>query len=193
MSNLYLGLIIFTILIASCENSEMLDADHNRGSAYQLPLDEYEVSQDFGNFNTWANRYHSGEDVIGEAGTPVYAIADGIISYSGSVSGYGWLITIDHYNPSVYSLYGHISTRRWKKTDGGVRKGDLIGYLGDGDEISDVISWMPPHLHFGIRDGSRSDYPGDSSDRRWTAGYTYAYPTDLGWHDPYDFLQVRIQ
>jgi PKD repeat protein len=161
-------------------------------ASFRFPLNEYVVSQDFGNFYGPANRYHAGEDVIGTPGTPVYAIADGSISHSGWILGYGWAMTIDHQSPEVYSLYGHLSTRRWKKTSGGVTRGELIAYLGDGDEISGLVDWLEPHLHFGIRRGSRYEYPSNASDNRWTAGYTYAYPTELGWLDPTDFIQEHI-
>ena len=36
-------------------------------------------------------QYHATEDYHRPAGTPVYAIADGRISYSGKAGGYGWL------------------------------------------------------------------------------------------------------
>ena len=155
-------------------------------------MDGYVVTQEFGVINQYAGRYHCGEDLDGDPGTPVYAIADGHISHSGQILGYGWLITIDHDDPRIYSLYGHVSTRRWKKREGEVKKGELIAYLGDGDEISGIFSWLQPHLHFGIRRGSRFNYPTDTTDYRWTAGFTHRYPTELHWLDPSDFLEENI-
>ena len=70
-------------------------------------------------------KHHTAEDSFAPAGTPVYAIGDGIISYSGKARGYGWLIIIDHPVENVYSLYGHLSTSRWKKSSGKVKKGEL--------------------------------------------------------------------
>lgn len=35
--------------------------------------------------------YHAAEDILQPAGTAVYAIADGTVSYSGPRDGYGWL------------------------------------------------------------------------------------------------------
>jgi len=148
------------------------------------------VDLDFGVFSEDLGRYHAGEDVYDEAGTPVYAMAEGTISYSGYAYGYGYLITIDHPDLDVYSLYGHLSTRRWKKTEGTVNKGELIAYLGDEDENTGGNYTVPPHLHFGIRKGSRYDYPGDASDNRFTAGWTYTHPANLGWMDATDFINV---
>ncbi len=79
--------------------------------------------------------FHAAEDYKRPAGTPVYAMADGRVSFSGTAGGYGWLIIIDHPQFNLYSLYGHLSPSRWKLPSGEkVKKGDLIAYLGDPDE-----------------------------------------------------------
>ncbi|UCE07964.1 MAG: T9SS type A sorting domain-containing protein, partial [bacterium] len=69
----------------------------------------------------------------------------------------------------------------------------LIAYLGDEDENTGGNYTVPPHLHFGIRRGSRYDYPGDASDNRFTAGWTYTHPANLGWMDPTDFINVTTE
>ncbi|MGB2959330.1 MAG: M23 family metallopeptidase [Bacteroidota bacterium] len=149
-----LGLGLVLIIAAGCSKDESTPAESSFPSpvTFRFPLDDYVVEQDFGVWNDWAERFHAGEDAEGDSGTAVYAAADGEISHSGWILGYGWLITINHQNPRVCTLYGHLSTRRWKLEGGSVKKGDLIAYLGDGDEISGVIQYMPPHLHFGIRE-----------------------------------------
>ena len=48
-------------------------------------------------------RYHAAEDYYQPAGTPVYAMADGQVSFSGPMDGYGWLIIIDHPQANLYS------------------------------------------------------------------------------------------
>jgi len=123
--------------------------------------------------------HHAGEDSFAPAGKPVYAIGDGIISFSGKMHGYGWLIIIDHPVENVYSLYGHLSTKRWKKSPGEVKQGELIGYLGDPEECYTMHS----HIHFGMRMGQKADYP-MSGDARWQAGYTHSRPELLGWFQP---------
>lgn len=156
-----------------------------------FPLDTYFVIQEFAAVNrSFGNRYHAAEDAHGEGGTPVYAIADGVVSFSGEALGYGWLIAIDHPVHDVYSLYGHLSARRSKIAEGAVRKGDLIGYLADDDEDGSGGSYPDwgPHLHFAVRSGSRADYPSTGDDDRWMAGYTYAHPTTHEWLDPSDFV-----
>ena len=130
-------------------------------------------------------KYHAAEDSYSPPGTPVYAMADGKISFSGRMGGYGWLIIIDHPQANLYSLYGHLSPSRWRLMSGtDVKKGDLIAYLGDDDENggSKEIP-LDPHIHFGIRAGQRADYP-KKDDWRWMAGWIRLCPQDLGWLQP---------
>jgi len=127
---------------------------------------------------------HAAEDYLGPPGTPVYAFADGEISFSDPAGGYGWLITIDHPQANLYSLYGHLSPSRWQAEPGPVSKGELIGYLGDSDENGGSSEQpLTPHLHFGIRAGQRSGYPG-SGEWRWQAGWIAICPQDSGWLQP---------
>jgi murein DD-endopeptidase MepM/ murein hydrolase activator NlpD len=131
-----------------------------------------------------AREYHAAEDYFLPAGTPVYAIADGNISFSGPMGGYGWLIIIDHPQANIYSLYGHLSPSRWRLESGPVEKGDLIAYLGDPDENGGSPAQpLITHLHFGIRAGQRTDYPG-MGEWRWQAGWIKPCPQDLGWLQP---------
>jgi murein DD-endopeptidase MepM/ murein hydrolase activator NlpD len=133
-------------------------------------------------------KYHAAEDYFLPAGTPVYVIADGIVSFSGPMGGYGWLIIIDHPQANIYSLYGHLSPSRWRLESGSVKKGDLLAYLGDPDENGGSAEQpLRPHLHFGIRAGQRTDYPG-MGEWRWQAGWIRLCPLDVGWLQPSGFI-----
>ncbi len=129
--------------------------------------------------------FHAAEDYERPAGTPVYAMADGRISFSGTAGGYGWLILIDHPQANLYSLYGHLSPSRWKLASGTeVKRGDLIAYLGNPDENGgSAESPLEPHLHFGIRAGQTADYP-SRGEWRFMAGWIRPCPQDLGWRQP---------
>jgi len=130
------------------------------------------------------HKYHAAEDYAFPPGTPVYAMADGNVSYSGLMEGYGWLIIIDHPQANLYSLYGHLSPSRWSIDPEPVEKGQLIGYLGDEDENGgSVDNPLVAHLHFGIRAGQRADYPG-YSEWRWQAGWIKPCPQSVGWLQP---------
>jgi hypothetical protein len=135
--------------------------------------------------------YHAAEDYLSPPGTPVYAIADGRVSYSGSREGYGWLIIVDHPQANLYSLYGHLSPSRWQIDKGAVQQGDLLGYLGDPDENGGSAEQpLRPHLHFGLRAGQRSDYP-TGGEWRWQAGWITPCPSDVGWLEPSRVLTAQ--
>jgi murein DD-endopeptidase MepM/ murein hydrolase activator NlpD len=136
--------------------------------------------------------YHAAEDYLRPAGTPVYAMAEGMISFSGPMRGYGWLIIIDHPQANLYSLYGHLSPSRQRKRSGLVKKGDLIGYLGDSDENGGSAKHpLVPHLHLGVRAGQRSDYS-SMGEWRWQAGWIKSYPPDLGWLQPSVIITSQV-
>jgi hypothetical protein len=128
--------------------------------------------------------YHAAEDYHQPAGTPVYAMADGEVSFTGPMGGYGWLVIIDHPQANLYSLYGHLSPSRWRIKKGPVARGQLIAYLGDDDENGGSREQpLEPHLHFGIRAGQRMDYPANG-EWRWMGGWIHPCPADVGWLRP---------
>ena len=162
----------------------------DRATSFQYPMDPYVEGHRY--FDEWTDnyggKYHAAQDCGGKGGDPVYAVANGVISYSygegGEWRGYGYVMTIDHQLPDeswYYSLYGHLSTRRWKKEAGKpVYRGELIGYVGDDDE--DGSSAWGPHLHFGIRVGKKSDY------FDFLVGYYSDHPALHGWMNPGEFI-----
>jgi len=161
---------------------------------FQFPLDELGGNPRFypaifcSHGGKSKDEYHAAEDYFLPAGTPVYAFADGKISFSGRMGGYGWLIIIDHPQANIYSLYGHLSPSRWRLESGPVEKGDLIAYLGDPDENGgSAENPLVPHLHFGIRAGQRTDYPG-MGEWRWQAGWIKPCPQDVGWLNPSEVI-----
>ena len=154
---------------------------------FQYPLDAVEERShdaDFSEHSMPGGMFHAAEDFWRPAGTEVYAIADGEVSFSGTMGGYGWLIIVDHPEMNLYSLYGHLSPSRWRADPGPVAKGDLIGYLGDewengGSQDEPMVA----HLHLGVRTGQRTDYPA-KGEWRWMAGWIKSCPTELGWLRP---------
>jgi len=163
---------------------------------FRFPLDDpNSYREEFATFCTpGRNRldapynYHAAEDYHQPAGTPVYAMADGEVSFSGPMGGYGWLIIIDHPQANIYSLYGHLSPSRWYIKKGPVSKGELIAYLGDDNENGGSRKQpLDPHLHFGIRAGQRNDYPGNG-EWRWMAGWIRPCPAGVGWLRPSEVI-----
>jgi murein DD-endopeptidase MepM/ murein hydrolase activator NlpD len=182
-----------------CSPSEYIDLSQANVYAsdadmpFRFPVDDLTPDQLFGaNFadygygdpSPYSKKYHAAEDYHQPAGSPVYASADGVVSYSGPRGGYGWLIIVDHPDLNLYSLYGHLSPSRWKIDSGPVQKGELIGYLGDPDENGgSEENPLTPHLHFGIRLGQRIHYP-TVGEWRWMAGWIKYCPQALGWLQP---------
>jgi peptidase M23-like protein len=192
---------------ASCPQIPMADLSaaaafaSNDDLSFRFPLDEMDQLTEVAPaiFCTAANyrygpadEYHAAEDYHRPAGTPVYAMADGRVSFSGPMGGYGWLIIVDHPQANLYSLYGHLSPSRWRIRSGAVEKGQLLSYLGDSDENGGSAEQpLVTHLHFGIRAGQRSDYPG-KGEWRWMAGWIKPCPADVGWLAPSTIIVNQV-
>ena len=102
-------------------------------------------------------KYHSGWDIKVPIGTPIKAIADGKVYYSGDndPKGYGRYIIIDHGKVNgkiVTSEYGHLSSRL-VSTGQIVKQGQKIGLSGNTGKSTG------PHLHITIREGQYKGKP----------------------------------
>ncbi len=97
----------------------------------------------------WGRR-HTGIDISAPAGTSICAADGGTVIYSDFMSGYGYLIQIDHGNGFV-TYYAHCSAL-YAKTGDKVAQGDLIAAVGStGNSTGN-------HLHFEVRiDGTPTD------------------------------------
>jgi murein DD-endopeptidase MepM/ murein hydrolase activator NlpD len=190
-----IGLAVASVIAFCCCGNYDFDSDEMKKhsnrlretGSFRYPMDDYfpetPVTDRDPPKTERGEKHHTAEDSFAPQGTPVYAIGDGIISYSGRARGYGWLIIIDHPVENVYSLYGHLSTSRSKKESGDVKKGEWIAYLGEAEEAETMHS----HIHFGMRMGQRTDYP-FWGDARWMAGYTESRPERLGWFKPSEII-----
>lgn len=118
---------------------------------------------------TPSEAYHTGADLnfgtpYEDKGMPVYSVANGVVTFAGSLRVWGNVIIIRHdplYEPSgavLYSRYGHVQNMRVKVGDR-VKRGDQIC------EIGDAFGRFVPHLHFDlspttILETRPSDWPG---------------------------------
>ncbi|HEX9188401.1 MAG TPA: peptidoglycan DD-metalloendopeptidase family protein [Vicinamibacteria bacterium] len=73
-------------------------------------------------------RAHFGVDYAAPVGTPVSAAADGVVTFSGWLGGYGRTVRIRHAN-GYETLYGHLS-RVAVRTGQRVAQGTLVGAVG---------------------------------------------------------------
>ena len=86
---------------------------------------------------------NKGIDIVGKAGEPVLAAADGKVVYAGSgLRGYGNLIILKH-NNTYLSAYAHNQTLLVKE-DQSIKRGQKIAEMGNTD--SDQVK-----LHFEVR------------------------------------------
>jgi murein DD-endopeptidase MepM/ murein hydrolase activator NlpD len=109
---------------------------------------------------------HLGVDIWMNAGTEVFACADGIIhsaAINNAYGDYGGTIILEHLfnNSKLYSLYGHLSHESIATDRVGalIQQGEFIGKLGSWNENG---NW-PAHLHFQLicdLQGNLGDYPG---------------------------------
>lgn len=91
---------------------------------------------------SYASTYHEGIDIANRRGTSIYAADGGTVIYAGWMSGYGYLVQIDHGNGYV-TYYGHNSSLL-VSVGQHVYKGQLISKMGStGNSTGN-------HCHFGI-------------------------------------------
>lgn len=100
---------------------------------------------------TGGRRMHSGVDFAAALGTPLYATADGVVTYSGWQSGYGRLIKIQH-QFGIETRYAHLSELR-VKVGQRVSRGQHIGDMGASGRVTGV------HLHYEVRVGGKAVNP----------------------------------
>ncbi len=139
-------------------------------AAAAVPVGEFEFPQDpeitefYPTFNAPkpGGRRHKGIDLMAPKLSPVFAVADGVISKTGAGGRSGNIIKIDHGN-GVQTWYLHLNNdspgtddghggRRWAFAPGleegsQVFAGQFIGYVGD----SGNAEGTSPHTHFELR------------------------------------------
>jgi len=95
---------------------------------------------------------HSGIDLSGPTGTPIFATADGTVLRSGwNNGGYGNLVELDH-GRGINTRYGHLSAILVRAGQH-VKRGDLIARMGSTGRSTGS------HLHYEVRIDGRAVNP----------------------------------
>lgn len=101
------------------------------------------ITSRYGSRESIRDHTHQGLDIAATTGTPIKAVADGTVTYSGTMGGYGKLIIIDHGN-GIQTYYGHCS-KLYAKVGEKVTAGEVIAAVGNTGNSTGS------HLHFEIR------------------------------------------
>lgn len=91
--------------------------------------------------------WHKGIDFAGREGSPVIAVAAGIVTRSGPLRGYGELVEIDH-GDALVTRYGHNKENLVKVGDL-VKKDQIIAHMGSTGRSTG------PHVHFEVYKNGR--------------------------------------
>lgn len=99
---------------------------------------------------------HNGIDIAVPIGTPVKAVADGVVYYAGSNDPYGYgnyvIITHSIDGGTVTSEYGHLSS--WNVKSGQqIKQGQVLGKSGNTGHSEG------PHVHLTLRKGRYKGTP----------------------------------
>lgn len=110
--------------------------DPTTRTTFESPLADFRLSQSY-------SYWHPGIDMTAPYGSPVYAIENGFVAYTGySLFGYGKHVIVSH-NRHITSLYAHLSeitTVKGRK----IARGEAIGRVGS-------TGWSTGnHLHLEI-------------------------------------------
>jgi murein DD-endopeptidase MepM/ murein hydrolase activator NlpD len=105
--------------------------------------------------------FHEGVDFAAPRGTPIVAVADGVVIYSGTRSGYGRVVDIRHVNGLV-TRYAHNQANLVQEGQR-VRQGQKIATVGSTGTATG------PHVHFEVlKNGQHQNplrYAGDTPSR----------------------------
>ncbi|MDP8225117.1 MAG: peptidoglycan DD-metalloendopeptidase family protein [Candidatus Lernaella stagnicola] len=85
----------------------------------------------------------NGIDIAAPTGTPVRAVADGMVRYIGEFLGYGRVLIVDH-GQRFHSLYAHLGSFARARGDT-VYQGEVVGTIGSSSLLGRSV------LHFEIR------------------------------------------
>jgi murein DD-endopeptidase MepM/ murein hydrolase activator NlpD len=124
---------------------------------FPLPEGTYTDTSSFGwrtDPFTGENKFHAGSDFASAGGTPILAIADGLVTHAGPSGGFGNLIIIEHTvnGQRVASFYAHMwDAGIYVAVGGSVTAGQHIGDVGSSGRSTGT------HLHLEIHPGGPAE------------------------------------
>lgn len=121
---------------------------------FVMPVDDVRVAEVTPTFGApRGNRRHEGQDIFAPRGTPVRAAAPGFVYRIDDLSLGGLSVTIIGDGGLRY-FYTHFDSVPEELVEGQrVEVGTLIGFIGTSGNAANT----PPHLHFGVYQGTPDD------------------------------------
>lgn len=119
-----------------------------------MPIEKGYISSKYGFRRdpfTGRKRLHKGIDFAGRKGTPVKAVASGVVQYAARKGGYGNVVELDH-GDGLVSRYAHLSVIK-VKLDQVVKKGAAIALVGSTGRSTG------PHLHLEVLKNGKHQNP----------------------------------
>jgi len=150
---------------SSVSASELASIVTSGGGTTPIAPGHYHLGAHWGQYGMWS-RWHTGQDFPAAIGTPIRAVAAGVV---GSPVGGGWAgnnVVIHHANGGS-TLSAHMS-RTTVRAGQVVKAGDVIGYVGMSGRT------FGPHLHFEYYPAGTT--PGDI----YSTGNPIAFLASLG-------------
>ena len=145
----------FDYQLSALEKSSNQATRENQSIPSGSPLqDLHQVSSPYGyRMDPFTNvtSLHEGVDLSAEVNSRIFATADGVVTQSGQVGGYGLLIEIKH-DTGLTTRYGHANKLLVQVGDF-VKKGQLIGLVGSTGRSTGN------HLHYEVLFGGQSIDP----------------------------------
>ncbi|MBU0476664.1 MAG: M23 family metallopeptidase [Nanoarchaeota archaeon] len=193
--------LICLILLLGIETMVVRAEEYPMADSLEMPLRvAWDIKQPVGKWNEDFKGYHLGEDIITTQEEPVYAIGNGIVRFSGSLSGYGYMVLVEHNlreEGKIIAVYAHMGKKDLVGTGQKVSKGQRIGFLSANPQENGGYPFI--HLHFGIRPGEYTTktvyihyYNGDTGKWGWKWSWLYMGYSRSGnfsetQKEPYDF------
>ena len=118
------------------------------------PLREGHITSGFGRRKdpfTKRMSFHEGVDFSARRGTPIFATADGRVTFTGKKKGYGLTLQINHGN-GIETIYAHNLDMLVKRGQN-VTRGQIIARVGNSGRST------APHLHYEVRVNGKAVNP----------------------------------
>lgn len=129
--------------LASLAQSAQKRAHQIAANQWVLPTENFHLTAGFGQVSGLWSSFHTGLDFAAPTGTPIFAVADGVVTETGWAGAYGYR-TIETLDDGTEIWYCHQSSVG-VSTGEHLHQGETIGAVGSTGNTTG------PHLHLEVR------------------------------------------